>query len=297
MNYNSNFYLLNKPKSWTSQDLCTKFKKTYKFNKVGHSGTLDPNAEGLMLVATNSFTKLFDYIEDTSKSYYVKALLGYSSDTLDVDSDFKKTDNINSNVFEKEIQNFLNNLVGDSIQTPPIYSAIKVKGKRLYKYARQNIEVEIPKRNITVFNVNLISLNDETVEFDITVSKGTYIRSIVNDLGKSINTNAIVKELIRTGIGKLKSTNNNLITNVENLTLEDNISPLNWSEVIELPSIVLEDDKEKHIQNGQLLDRKLFNNSKKHIVIIDNQLKAIYEPFNNKYFKPDKVIVWKYTTI
>ena len=291
MNYNSNFYLLNKPKSWTSQDLCTKFKKTYKFNKVGHSGTLDPNAEGLMLVATNSFTKLFDYIEDTSKSYYVKALLGYSSDTLDVDSDFKKTDNINSNVFEKEIQNFLNNLVGDSIQTPPIYSAIKVKGKRLYKYARQNIEVEIPKRNITVFNVNLISLNDETVEFDITVSKGTYIRSIVNDLGKSINTNAIVKELIRTGIGKLKFTNNNLITNVENLTLEDNISPLNWSEVIELPSIVLEDDKEKHIQNGQLLDRKLFNNSKKHIVIIDNQLKAVYEPFNNKYFKPDKVIV------
>ena len=291
MNYNSNFYLLNKPKSWTSQDLCTKFKKTYKFNKVGHSGTLDPNAEGLMLVATNSFTKLFDYIEDTSKSYYVKALLGYSSDTLDVDSDFKKTDNINSNVFEKEIQNFLNNLVGDSIQTPPIYSAIKVKGKRLYKYARQNIEVEIPKRNITVFNVNLISLNDETVEFDITVSKGTYIRSIVNDLGKSLNTSAIVKELIRTGIGKLKSTNNNLITNVENLTLEDNISPLNWSEVIELPSIVLEDDKEKDIQNGQLLDRKLFNNSKKHIVIIDNQLKAVYEPFNNKYFKPDKVIV------
>ncbi len=291
MNYNSNFYLLNKPKSWTSQDLCTKFKKTYKFNKVGHSGTLDPNAEGLMLVATNSFTKLFDYIEDTSKSYYVKALLGYSSDTLDVDSDFKKTDNINSNVFEKEIQNFLNNLVGDSIQTPPIYSAIKVKGKRLYKYARQNIEVEIPKRNITVFNVNLISLNNETVEFDITVSKGTYIRSIVNDLGKSINTSAIVKELIRTGIGKLKSTNDNLITNVENLTLEDNISPLNWSEVIELPSIVLEDDKEKHIQNGQLLDRKLFNNSKKHIVIIDNQLKAVYEPFNNKYFKPDKVIV------
>ena len=287
MNYNSNFYLLNKPKSWTSQDLCTKFKKTYKFNKVGHSGTLDPNAEGLMLVATNSFTKLFDYIEDTSKSYYVKALLGYSSDTLDVDSDFKKTDNINSNVFEKEIQNFLNNLVGDSIQTPPIYSAIK----RLYKYARQNIEVEIPKRNITVFNVNLISLNDETVEFDITVSKGTYIRSIVDDLGKSINTSAIVKELIRTGIGKLKSTNNNLITNVENLTLEDNISPLNWSEVIELPSIVLEDDKEKDIQNGQLLDRKLFNNSKKHIVIIDNQLKAVYEPFNNKYFKPDKVIV------
>ena len=95
MNLNSNFYLIEKPKSWTSQDLCTKFKKTYKFKKVGHSGTLDPNAEGLMLVATNSFTKLFDYIGNTNKTYYVKALLGFTSDTLDVDSDYKKVDDIN----------------------------------------------------------------------------------------------------------------------------------------------------------------------------------------------------------
>lgn len=148
MNLNSNFYLLEKPKSWTSQDLCTKFKKTYKFKKVGHSGTLDPNAEGLMLIATNSFTKLFDYIDNTNKTYHVKALLGFTSDTLDVDSDYKKIANINSNIYKKEIENFLDNLVGDSIQTPPIYSAIKVKGKRLYKYARQNAEVEIPKEKL-----------------------------------------------------------------------------------------------------------------------------------------------------
>ena len=291
MNLNSNFYLIQKPKSWTSQDLCTKFKKTYKFKKVGHSGTLDPNAEGLMLVATNSFTKLFDYIGNTNKTYYVKALLGYTSETLDVDSDYKKIENIKAEEYKEDIKAFLNNLVGDSMQTPPIYSAIKVNGKRLYKYARQNVEVDIPNRKITVYNTNLISLDNETVEFDITVSKGTYIRSIVSDMGEYLNTKAIVGELIRTAVGDLKSTNINKITNLDNLNPSDKVSPLSWSEVLDLPSVVLDSSKENYIRNGQLLENRYFKTSNKHLIIIDNQLKAVYEPFNEKYFKPDKVIV------
>jgi len=291
LNLNSNFYLIEKPKSWTSQDLCTKFKKTYKFKKVGHSGTLDPNAEGLMLVATNSFTKLFDYIGNTNKTYYVKALLGYTSETLDVDSDYKKIENIKAEEYKEDIEAFLNNLVGDSMQTPPIYSAIKVNGKRLYKYARQNVEVDIPNRKITVYNTNLISLDNETVEFDITVSKGTYIRSIVSDMGEYLNTKAIVGELIRTAVGDLKSTNINKITNLDNLNPSDKVSPLSWSEVLDLPSVVLDSSKENYIRNGQLLENRYFKTSNKHLIIIDNQLKAVYEPFNEKYFKPDKVIV------
>jgi len=291
LNLNSNFYLIQKPKSWTSQDLCTKFKKTYKFKKVGHSGTLDPNAEGLMLVATNSFTKLFDYIGNTNKTYYVKALLGYTSETLDVDSDYKKIENIKAEEYKEDIEAFLNNLVGDSMQTPPIYSAIKVNGKRLYKYARQNVEVDIPNRKITVYNTNLISLDNETVEFDITVSKGTYIRSIVSDMGEYLNTKAIVGELIRTAVGDLKSTNINKITNLDNLNPSDKVSPLSWSEVLDLPSVVLDSSKENYIRNGQLLENRYFKTSNKHLIIIDNQLKAVYEPFNEKYFKPDKVIV------
>ena len=291
MNLNSNFYLIEKPKSWTSQELCTKFKKTYKFKKVGHSGTLDPNAEGLMLVATNSFTKLFDYIGNTNKTYYVKALLGYTSETLDVDSDYKKIENIKAEEYKEDIEAFLNNLVGDSMQTPPIYSAIKVNGKRLYKYARQNVEVDIPNRKITVYNTNLISLDNETVEFDITVSKGTYIRSIVSDMGEYLNTKAIVGELIRTAVGDLKSTNINKITNLDNLNPSDKVSPLSWSEVLDLPSVILDSSKENYIRNGQLLENRYFKTSNKHLIIIDNQLKAVYEPFNEKYFKPDKVIV------
>ena len=291
MNLNSNFYLIEKPKSWTSQELCTKFKKTYKFKKVGHSGTLDPNAEGLMLVATNSFTKLFDYIGNTNKTYYVKALLGYTSETLDVDSDYKKIENIKAEEYKEDIEAFLNNLVGESMQTPPIYSAIKVNGKRLYKYARQNVEVDIPNRKITVYNTNLISLDNETVEFDITVSKGTYIRSIVSDMGEYLNTKAIVGELIRTAVGDLKSTNINKITNLDNLNPSDKVSPLSWSEVLDLPSVILDSSKENYIRNGQLLENRYFKTSNKHLIIIDNQLKAVYEPFNEKYFKPDKVIV------
>ena len=139
-----NFYLLDKPKTWTSQDLCTKLKKNYKFKKVGHSGTLDPNADGLMLLATNGYTKLFDYIAHTNKAYKVTAILGYSSPTLDVDSDLTFHESVDTINFSHDIKNFLTNLHGESIQTPPIYSAIKVKGKRLYKYARNDEEVDIP---------------------------------------------------------------------------------------------------------------------------------------------------------
>ena len=177
------------------------------------------------------------------------------------------------------------------MQTPPIYSAIKVNGKRLYKYARQNVEVDIPNRKITVYNTNLISLDNETVEFDITVSKGTYIRSIVSDMGEYLNTKAIVGELIRTAVGDLKSTNINKITNLDNLNPSDKVSPLSWSEVLDLPSVVLDSSKENYIRNGQLLENRYFKTSNKHLIIIDNQLKAVYEPFNEKYFKPDKVIV------
>ena len=125
---------------------------------------------------------------------------------------------------------------------------------------------------------------NETVEFDITVSKGTYIRSIVDDMGQYLDTKAIVKELNRTAVGNLKSTNKNLITNVENLKSLDPVPVLNWSEVLDLPSVVLDINQENHIRNGQLLENKYFKTSNKHLIIIDDQIKAVYQPFNEKYF-------------
>ena len=286
-----NFYLLDKPKTWTSQDLCTKIKKNFNFNKVGHSGTLDPNADGLMLLATDSYTKLFDYIENTDKTYKATAILGYSSPTLDVDSDLIFHENINAVSFTKDIENFLGNLVGESFQTPPIYSAIKVKGKRLYKYARQNQEVDIPVRKIIVDNTELLSVESNKVTFQITVSKGTYIRSIVEELGKSLNTVAIVEKLSRTSIGNLDINHSKLNKNIETMDYKSNLQSLDWKEVINLPILEINQEVLKSVQHGQLILSSMFSNQEKYILSINNDVVAIYKPFNEKYFKPDKVLL------
>lgn len=286
-----NFYLLDKPKTWTSQDLCTKLKKNFNFNKVGHSGTLDPNADGLMLLATDSYTKLFDYIENTDKTYKATAILGYSSPTLDVDSDLIFHENINAVTLTKNIENFLGNLVGESFQTPPIYSAIKVKGKRLYKYARQNQEVDIPVRKIIVDNTELLSVESNKVTFQITVSKGTYIRSIVEELGKSLNTVAIVEKLTRTSIGNLDINHSKLNKNIEIIDYKSNLQSLDWKEVINLPILEINQELLKSVQHGQLILSSMFSNQEKYILSINNDVVAIYKPFNEKYFKPDKVLL------
>ena len=286
-----NFYLLDKPKTWTSQDLCTKIKKNFNFNKVGHSGTLDPNAEGLMLLATDSYTKLFDYIENTDKTYKATAILGYSSPTLDVDSDLIFHEKINAVSFTKDIENFLGNLVGESFQTPPIYSAIKVKGKRLYKYARQNQEVDIPVRKIIVDNTELLSVESNKVTFQITVSKGTYIRSIVEELGKSLNTVAIVEKLTRTSIGNLDINHSKLNKNIEIIDYKSNLQSLDWKEVINLPILEINQEVLKSVQHGQLILSSMFSHQEKYILSINNDVVAIYKPFNEKYFKPDKVLL------
>ena len=286
-----NFYLLDKPKTWTSQDLCTKLKKNFNFNKVGHSGTLDPNADGLMLLATDSYTKLFDYIENTDKTYKATAILGYSSPTLDVDSDLIFHENINAVTLTKNIENFLGNLVGESFQTPPIYSAIKVKGKRLYKYARQNQEVDIPVRKIIVDNTELLSVESNKVTFQITVSKGTYIRSIVEELGKSLNTVAIVEKLTRTSIGNLDINHSKLNKNIEIMDYKSNLKSLDWNEVINLPVLEINQELLKSVQHGQLILSSMFSNQEKYILSINNDVVAIYKPFNEKYFKPDKVLL------
>ena len=286
-----NFYLLDKPKTWTSQDLCTKIKKNFNFNKVGHSGTLDPNADGLMLLATDSYTKLFDYIENTDKTYKATAILGYSSPTLDVDSDLIFHENINAVSLTKDIENFLGNLVGESFQTPPIYSAIKVKGKRLYKYARQNQEVDIPVRKIIVDNTELLSVESNKVTFQITVSKGTYIRSIVEELGKSLNTVAIVEKLSRTSIGNLDINHSKINKNIETMDYKSNLQSLDWKEVINLPILEINQEVLKSVQHGQLILSSMFSNQEKYILSINNDAVAIYKPFNEKYFKPDKVLL------
>jgi len=293
MKYNdkSDFYLLDKPKSWTSQDLCTKLKKNFYFKKVGHSGTLDPNATGLMLLATNGYTKLFDYINQNNKTYEATALLGYSSSTLDIDGDVRMIENINALSLETEINTYFQENLGEIQQTPPKYSAIKVDGKRLYKYARKNQKVDIPVRKVMIYDSKIIKISDNRIVFNITVSKGTFIRSFVEDLGRYLNTSAILENLTRTKIGSLDLKHKNLIKNVQDLNYQSKISPLNWIEVLNMPSITLDIKFYDLIKNGNLISKEYFGENKETIITINNEIIAIYEPFKDNKYKPTKVII------
>jgi len=288
---NSNFYLINKPKSWTSQDLCTKFKKLYNFNKVGHSGTLDPNATGLMLIATNKYTKLFDYITNKDKTYVVKTLFGYDSETLDIDSNYEKIHEIDLNKIKDEFINAVNNKKGESLQIPPKYSAVKVKGKRLYKYAREGKEVEIPKRKINVKKIEIIKIDNETAEIKVKVSEGTYIRSLISDIAKSLNTVAIVSDLERISIGNLDINHNCFISNIEELNNKFIPNSISSDEIIDLPVINVKEKDLDNIKNGELMSNTFFKTKEIYILKYEGNVVATYKPFNEEYFKPDKVIL------
>ena len=288
---NSNFYLINKPKSWTSQDLCSKFKKLYNFNKVGHSGTLDPNATGLMLIATNKYTKLFDYITNKDKTYVVKTLFGYDSETLDIDSNYEKIHEIDLNKIKDEFINAVNNKKGESLQIPPKYSAVKVKGKRLYKYAREGKEVEIPKRKINVKKIEIIKIDNETAEIKVKVSEGTYIRSLLSDIAKSLNTVAIVSDLERISIGNLDINHNCFISNIEDLNNKFIPNSISSDEIIDLPVINVKEKDLDNIKNGELMSNTFFKTKEIYILKYEGNVVATYKPFNEEYFKPDKVIL------
>ena len=291
----SDFYLLYKPNSWTSQDLCTFFKKKYNFKKVGHSGTLDPSAEGLMLIATNKYTKLFDYIDNTHKTYEFEALFGFESETNDTDSELVEIESINLESKLEELDKGISGLTGNIKQVPPIYSAIKVKGKRLYKYARQEKEVELPIRDVAVNNFKLISYEGNKAKFIATVSKGTYIRSLIVDLAKSIGTKAVVSSINRIEIGTLNKNNANVIKNIEQLERSITPEPLDWRILFDIPTISVEYSVLKDIKNGNFLKSSLFGTDVPHIIENKNSIVAIYEPYNENKFKPQKVLIWKFT--
>jgi tRNA pseudouridine55 synthase len=287
----SNFYLINKPKTWTSQDLCSKFKYLYRFNKVGHAGTLDPNAEGLMLVATDKYTKLFNYTEETEKTYLVSALFGHSSDSIDTDTKVVKNKNIDLQKISSDMEDLIDSFLGTSMQKPPMYSAVKVEGKRLYSYARQGKEIEVPERKITISSFSLLGLNGAEAEFSITVSKGTYIRSLILDLAKKLNTTAVVTEILRTKIGKLSIEYPEYIDDINILDKDKLPTSLHWNKVLSMPVLKINNELCQDVQHGELLSNDIFKNNEITILENNDKIAALYAPFNNKYFKPEKMLL------
>ena len=180
--------IINKPKSYTSHDVVAKVKKILNVKKVGHTGTLDPNATGVLPLLLNDGTKLSKYLIQHDKEYEVVLKLGIKTDTADSEGKILKEDGFKLNDITKEkIKEVLQCFIGVQEQIPPMYSAIKVKGKKLYEYARSGENVELKPRNIQIYLIDLLNINKDNneIEFKVGCSKGTYIRSLCEDIAKT----------------------------------------------------------------------------------------------------------------
>ena len=196
--------IVNKPKNYTSNDIVNKVKRILN-TKVGHTGTLDPNATGVLPLLLGKGTKFSKYLINHDKKYVATLQLGIKTSTADIEGDIIEKKDVDKKLFNKNIiEKTLESFIGKQIQTPPIYSAIKIKGKKLYEYARSNTEVEIPKREIEIYSIKLISTNIEEnkIVFEVECSKGTYIRSLCEDIAKKLGTVGYMKDLQRAKVRK-----------------------------------------------------------------------------------------------
>lgn len=195
--------LINKEKNCTSNNVVNKVKHILN-EKTGHIGTLDPNATGLLPILVGKGTKLSQYLINHDKEYEVELKLGIKTDTADAEGKILDEREVPDNIIEKEnVINVINSFIGKQKQVPPIYSAIKVNGKKLYEYARKNVEVEIQARDIEIYEIKLNTINkiEKTIAFTVKCSKGTYIRSLCEDIAEKLGTIGYMKELNRTKVG------------------------------------------------------------------------------------------------
>ena len=191
--------LIDKPQDFTSQDVVSKVKKIFNVKKAGHIGTLDPMATGLLPILIGDYTKISKYLIEHDKTYIAKLKLGIKTDTGD----------ITGNVIEKQeisqisnIEETINSFKGVQKQTPPMYSAIKINGKKLYEYAREGKEVEVPERKIEIYDIRLLNVDDSEIEFMVSCSKGTYIRVLCEDIARALGTIGTMSSLRRTIVDK-----------------------------------------------------------------------------------------------
>lgn len=262
----SGILIINKEKNWTSQDVVSKVKRILNEKKAGHIGTLDPQATGVLPVLIGNATKLSKYLMDHNKTYVAEIQLGIKKDTGDNEGNIIET-SIVQDLDKKEIENVLNSFLGKSYQKPHKFSAVKINGKKLYEYARQNQDVEIPKREIEIYDIKLLNLDNENkkIKFEVSCSKGTYIRVLCEDIAEKIGTVGFMDSLIRTKVD---------IFDIENsVKLED----LNEKNIIPAEKIC-EKYKKLELNHRKL---ELFLNG---VMLTFHEKDGIYRIYNNQNF-------------
>ena len=238
------FLNIYKPVGMTSHDVVSVLRRVTKIKQIGHTGTLDPFAEGVLPICIGKATRLIEYLQD-DKEYLATVQFGAATNTFDLDGE--KVFTSDKKVSLDDIKEGLKSFEGEIFQLPPIFSAIKVKGKKLYEYARKGEEVEIQPRKVVIENIELKNFDEELQQAQILLkcSKGTYIRSIANDLGKNLGCGGYLIKLIRTQAGKFRVENS---VRLDGIDVESNL--INPLDILNLPKIAVDNDDLARIKNG-----------------------------------------------
>lgn len=252
--------VVNKEKGFTSHDVVAKLRGILRQKKIGHTGTLDPDATGVLPVCLGNATKLCDVLTDKTKEYTATLLLGKKTDTLDISGKVLKEQEVH--VSEEKVRDVIMSFVGESMQIPPMYSALKVNGKKLYEYARAGIEIEREPRPITVFSIDIKRIDLPRVEFSVSCSKGTYIRSLCDDMGTKLGCGGCMESLRRDRVEHFLLEQALTLAQIEqkrdaNL-LDEIIIPVD--EIFSyLPKVYVRADHVKALENGNVLFENFFD--------------------------------------
>ena len=263
--------VVNKEKRITSRDVVNKLNKILNTKKIGHTGTLDPLATGVLVICVGKALKLVELITSAYKEYIAEIKLGLKTTTGDITGEILETKK-SPLLKEEEIKKVLLSFLGESIQEVPLYSAVKVKGKKLYEYARNNEIVSLPKRKIEIKSIELLSYDKDIIKFKVLVSKGTYIRSLIQDICTKLNVIGTMNNLVRTKQGDF--------TIEESYTLEDiekgNYKYLRIEDILKtIPRVDLDASEYEKIKNGAIIANT--DNNKLTAYFYQNNLIALYQ--------------------
>ena len=241
--------IINKPKGYTSHDVVNVLRKKLNTKKVGHTGTLDPNATGVLPILVGTATKISKYLIEHEKTYIATIELGKKTNTGDAEGKVIEEDTNMKEISIEEVEGVIKSFLGKQSQMPPMYSAIKVDGKKLYEYAREGKTVELKPRKIEIFDINLITYENNEIKFSVRCSKGTYIRTLCEDIAKKLETIGYMKELQRTSVNKFDIKDSILLDDLDNVNIEEKI--ISIEKVFEdKPKIDLNNRKLEFFLNG-----------------------------------------------
>lgn len=270
--------LINKPINMTSHDVVGKVRYLLKTKKVGHAGTLDPLATGVLVLGINRGTKLLQFLTADSKQYRATLKLGISTTTYDREGEITQQVTFANDVSLSQVKEALVSFLGDSMQIPPIYSALKKNGKAYYEYAREGLELEIEPRPIHISKIELVSFENDTIIFDVEASKGTYVRSLCVDLAKKLGYPGHMTDLVRERSGEFELSSCFNLEDVQN----GNFKLMSLEEAMKsYPSIVIDD--ENIVYHGKKIKSDI--DHQVAVYSTDGKLLAVYGPDGKGYLK------------